>query len=220
MIDTNCIEKVMARKAQLLSKDTLTDKDIDELRELNERIDEWDQLRQESIAWLRNFMTEVNTQDNRITATPYYYTLRCPKQVFGVKVADDYIWVDRDSEEIYNPEEEAVELLQQSEMEELKCRYGAILPVGDLPQRSKDVTDRWLIIAAEEGGWTKQWYRMSEEHKGVFFTEKAIFKHLEENKHHYPAGTDTYVEHAYRNPELRNLLEHIGKLVEVPYERK
>lgn len=29
-----------------------------------------------ALAWLREFMKEVNSQDNRATATPYYYELR------------------------------------------------------------------------------------------------------------------------------------------------
>jgi len=29
-----------------------------------------------ALAWLREFMKEINSQDNRATATPYYYELR------------------------------------------------------------------------------------------------------------------------------------------------
>lgn len=32
--------------------------------------------REEAQQWLRDFITELNTQDNRGTATPYYYELR------------------------------------------------------------------------------------------------------------------------------------------------
>ncbi len=176
----------------------------------------------DALRWLRYFIKELNSQDNRITASPYYYTLRCPKQVFGVDKgnSEDFIWVDDAAEEIHAPEEVAVEVLQELGMEDCKRAYGGMVPEGDIPEKAEEVTDMWLIIAAEEGDWTKRWYRNEHEFKGVFFTEKAIFKHLEENKHRYPEGTDTYLEHAWRNPELKQLFENIGKLVGIPYERK
>lgn len=57
-----------------------------------------------AIQWLRDFITEINTQDNRATATPYYYELRYSNEesdynkvdygnsvFFTEKAADAYI---------------------------------------------------------------------------------------------------------------------------------
>ena len=104
----------------------------------------------EALQWLREFMTEVNTQDNRATATPYYYELR-------------YRYID------------------------------------------------------EEG----------EHHRGkvdymqaIFFTEKAAEQYIKDNSHNLPEGTYTYLAWGGRNPEMKKLLESIGKMVGIPYERK
>ena len=54
--------------------------------------------------------------------------------------------------------------------------------------------------------------------RNVFLTEKAIKKHMEENKHHYSAGDEmVYLDHAWRNDELKNLLVALGHITGVPY---
>jgi hypothetical protein len=54
----------------------------------------------------------------------------------------------------------------------------------------------------------------------VFFTEKAANEYIEANAHNLPDGVYPYLCWGGRNPELRGLLESIGKVVGVPYERK
>lgn len=101
----------------------------------------------EARRWLKEFMTEVNTQDNRITATPYYYDLRY-----------------RDKEE----------------REEKHLSYGGT----------------------------------------IFFTQKAADEYILDNAHNLPEGVYTYLCWGGRNPEMKKLLESIGKVVGVEYERK
>ena len=101
-----------------------------------------------SVEWLREFMTEVNTQDNRATATPYYYELR------------------------YTDEEEGGV--------EKRVDYGQC----------------------------------------IFFTEKAALDYIDAQQHNLPKGVYTFLCWGGRNKELQQLLENIGRVVGVPYERK
>ncbi len=103
----------------------------------------------EAIRWLKDFITELNTQNNRGTATPYYYELRYQYHESG-------------------------------HQGEKRVDYG----------------------------------------NSVFFTEKAANAYIEANKHNLPEDVYTFLCWGGRNPELQKLLESIGKVVGVEYERK
>lgn len=104
----------------------------------------------ESLKWLREFMHEINTQDNRATATPYYYELY-------------YDHTDKNGSR-----------------ERGKVSYAST----------------------------------------IFFTEKAANQYIKDNAHNLPQGTYAFLAWGGRNPELRQLLENIGKVVGIPYDRK
>ena len=172
------------------------------------------QTKQETAAeWLRKFITEINTQDNRSTACPYFFTLCCPKKEVGVAddCSDGFDWYDPDnSEEVTNVKERLWQLWGDKKALENHI-FGASL-------RSKDdIGDTLLEVLATAQGWYKVNYRMTTEYKGFFFTEAACKTHLEGNKHHYPEGTSIYLDHAFRHPELLLLLQNIGKVVGVEY---
>lgn len=104
----------------------------------------------DALTWLREFMAEVNRQDNRATATPYYYDLR-------------YHYRESGHEDPY-------------------CRV---------------------------------------KHKNtIFFTEKAANEYIEANSHNLPEGTYAYLNWGGRNSEIKQLLENIGIVIGVEYERK
>lgn len=101
---------------------------------------------EEARQWLRDFITEVNAQDNRATATPYYYELRYSNE-----------------ESSYN-----------------QVDYG----------------------------------------NTVFFTEKAANAYIEANRHNLPEDVYTFLCWGGRNREMQTLLESIGAVVGVEYERR
>ncbi len=176
----------------------------------------------EPLEWLRNFITEINNQDNRITASPYYFTLRCPKKETGIDddYAEGYAWYDaNNSWEVTNLVNTLWEYWEEDEEGDLQ----AVLKDNDCDveiKTSADIDDNVVEILAEHFGWRKVNYRITYEYKHFFFTEKACLQHLAQNKHHYPEGTDTYVDCAWRNPEIMALLENIGKLVGVEYLKR
>ena len=59
-------------------------------------------------------------------------------------------------------------------------------------------------------------YKEKSKKKNAFLTKKACDKHIKQNPHHYEQGenTKTFCNHAWRNPELKKLLEIIEKFAE------
>jgi hypothetical protein len=100
-----------------------------------------------ALNFLKELITEYNTQDNMITATPYFIVIRDP-------------------------------------------------------------------IQDEDGG------RVETLQKNMFLTHKAAQEHLRANHYHYSQYVQTYLDHAWRNPEFEKLLEAIGLVAGVEYERK
>ena len=95
--------------------------------------------KEEAMEWLKVFMQKVNTQDNRATASPFFYTIK-------------FKYDDGDTERTRN----------------------------------------------------------------MFLTADAAEKYLEENKHNLP-NSYVYLDHAYRNEELRSLLLSLGTILDMPY---
>ena len=110
---------------------------------------------EEAMEFLRELITEYNTQDNRATASPYFFVIRDPMPL--------------------DPEEE-------------------------------DEDEEGVTVEVKQ--------------KNVFLTQKAIDKHMKDNHYHYSSAAYAYLDHAWRNPELEKLLEAVGAVSGVEYERK
>jgi len=172
----------------------------------------------EAIDWLRNFITELNTQDNRVTATPYYYQIRKPIRTYGFACthSDYWVWMHEDGYEVTNENiQESVRQLLAEDISEFEAFLKAhdIDPDKPISNGDAELLSEWLDIE-------KVYYRDTYKLEGCFFTEKAVLRHIRENQHNLPAEIDTYLQHAYRNPELQRLFEAIGEVVGVHYERK
>ncbi len=171
--------------------------------------------------WLIEFMHRINTQDNRGTATPYYYQVRKPVRKYGIadgfetgwewKTLDDHDTLDDD---------EIRDLLGELLEEEDEDLLAAMVADEIEHEDVKDFTPDDFELLADVIGIEKVNYRDVHEKEGFFLTEEAVMHHIETNQHNLPKGTDTYLDHAYRNPELKKLLACVGQLVGVPYERK
>jgi len=172
----------------------------------------------EALHWLREFIVQLNKQDNRATATPYYYQIRKPVRTYGFACthSDYWVWMHEDGYEVNSSG--IYEMVQQliaeniPEFEEVLKEH-SINPDKPISNEDAELLSEWLDIE-------KVYYKDTYKLEGCFFTEKAAKRHIQENQHNLPEGTDTYLQHAYRNPEIQTLLESIGKVVGVPYERK
>lgn len=129
-----------------------------------------------------NFLNQMAQQDNRATASPFYYTIATSKKDYcEAGCGDDTAWlIGDDYEEFENINEAARSLKEQN---------------YDKNER------RQLIEKAKEVGIKKVW-----SYNNMFLTETDAENHLKRNHYHYSSDAHTYVEHAWRAPELEEFL--------------
>jgi len=145
----------------------------------------------EAAAWLQNFIDRYNKQDHACTAHPRLLELRVPRKQF---VPHDYgnggWWRDKNGD-CESPIVEAKDAAAAVEV--LKHQYEIDTPEDELQQLD--------II---------EW----EEVRGVFFTDDGVTRHLNMNAHNYRDGVRKFTEHAFRNPEIKELLEACAAIVD------
>lgn len=148
----------------------------------------------EAIHFLTELSGKIKAQNNRATATPYFYVIHTEKW----RVAhDDYhhgdtkqVWVDVKSGEgtHYDSKEEAI---------------------FDLMEKGHSREE--VVNTLEE--FTLEKYI---EEENVFLTQEAYEDHVRLNGHNLCRGGEyySYVKHAFRNPEMTGLLNAIHALAE------
>lgn len=137
---------------------------------------------------IKEFLTKMATQDNRGTAFPIYYVIRTENEVHAPLENCDYTrWYYIDSS--YESLDELKEQMRQWDYSEEEIKKS--------------------IREACEYGVKKVW-----EKRGMFLTETDAEQHLKLNHYHYSSNAHTYVEHAWRAPELTGffhaLFDHFG----------
>jgi hypothetical protein len=140
---------------------------------------------EENWKFLQDLMERINIQDNRVTASPFYYVVATKKEIAvpeGCGECTKYYY-----EGGCFSEEELKEFCEENELafEEEKSRA--------TPYDVSTVT----------------------EYHNFFFTEEGYKKHMELNSHnyrHYKGEPYSYVMHAFRNPELKQLLDTLGEI--------
>lgn len=191
----------------------------------------------EARAYLRAFMEKINKQNNRYTASPYFYVIRTErwrpcKEGYGSGTTRT-VWVDwRDDPTTYHSREEFL----NQRVEEILCPaeppkhppYGA--DSDELAAYDEDMAaynhERRQALEKAEKEWEKLEEFEEEQYfteENVFFTEEGYEDHVRLNGHNLgKRGRDyhSYVKHAFRNPELNNLFQAIALLVDMPWERK
>lgn len=143
----------------------------------------------ETAEFISNFVNQIETQDNRSTASPYYYVVRCVKLLTA---ADSrgcaYQYYDSDACESFTEEQ----LRQHCD--------------------ENDIEDVEAYIESES--LEKIEVQEVDEYVNVFFTYDGYKKHIKLNGHNYRhcEKFDSYVMHAFRNPEIEGLLKSIKEI--------
>jgi len=144
----------------------------------------------ESAQFLKELYERLETQSNRHTADPYYFTVRKDVLVPAFDGCGDETHYSCDKEHFDG-------LLSEDDAREIAREHGID-------------EDEFLIdsCTAHEMTW-------EERHQGIFFTEKACEDFIKYKSHHI-AGKNigSYVEYAQHNPEflqVKNLLKELGK---------
>lgn len=145
--------------------------------------------------FLMNLSKEINTQDHRSTAMPYFIQIQTQEKVPAAEGCGEEAWIYDGS--MIETEEEILEAI--SDYKGISTEDAKLLP---LYQRENIL---------EDAGYRKVNYEMKEVYQNAFLTSKACDEHIKANKHHYKNPVN-YLVHSFRNPELENLLKFICEL--------
>lgn len=163
-------------------------------------------LPEEDVKFLKELANEIKTQDNRGTASPYYYTVRQKKRIVGIDAnySENTVWLDTYSGEFteWATEEDAIKAVMKDH------------------ELDREAAEKFVDDNVTEFGTTEYEYDTN-----VFLTYKGFLEHMKLNGHNYSGRHDgdnfkerdyckSYVEYAHRNPELKRLLEIIMKFGE------
>lgn len=162
---------------------------------------------EETMKFLTDFMTRINTQDNWATASPYYYVIRSShwRVAHGDFTSGETricrVDFEGDPTTFYS-KEEFVKWFKE---------YNS-----DLEGTDEEINKLADEKYEELSEYTEEKYY---EEEGCFLTEEAANKHLELNHYHYSEDSHVYLKHAFRNPELMDLLNAIGEVTGVGHKR-
>lgn len=149
------------------------------------------EISEEDLKFLQDLSREMRNQDNRATASPYYYVVQTTKTLpSDPNFSEEKVWID--SYTMYKTYDEIREDFGVTTDEEVEAIIDSQM-------------DETAIQDVEE------------EHN-VFLTLKGYEEHMKLNGHNYRApfknNACSYIKHAYRNPEMKRLFEvihNIGK---------
>ena len=167
----------------------------------------------ERLMYLSN---EIKTQDNRGTASPYFFqiTERVEEPCWDGN-CDKYIWTN------YYSEWEKVDGDYNSMLEFLYENFESFYQ--NIQQWFKDNDLEDDVLSQLDEDQMEDLFKYLEFDKipvcevvktyNAFLTEKSVKAYIESNKHHYPKGiVSDYLEYAFRNPDLETVFDFLKAL--------
>jgi hypothetical protein len=157
------------------------------------------QVSDEMYAQLMELSKEMNIQDKRATAEPYFFQIQTKKKIYVPDGCGNECWVNDDNE--IETEEGINDTIFQYEDE--------AIPIENI-QSMKDYEKEEIL---ERAGWRKVNYQFEDQYENAFFTSKACKDHIEKNHYHYHKPID-YLTHAFRNPEMELIFKFLSSLTD------
>jgi len=158
------------------------------------------EISDENYEFLKDFMNRIKTQDNRATASPYFYVVQCRKEIavpLGTTGKTRYF--DSNSSSSYTLEE-----LKKwfKEWKDDDMEWDNEKDEEEFEKYKRKYCEKYDIDEIEE------------EHN-VFFTEEGYNQHIKLNGHNYRHYNKfySYIKHAFRNPELTGLFKALEDVV-------
>lgn len=108
-----------------------------------------------------------------------------------------YLYQIREKKRIYGVEESEAEGKEYI----LKSDHTTSFEPDELEESEFTEDDCFLVF-----------YKTVDDLKNAFFTEQGVNEHLKANRHHYKLDADTFVVHAFRNPEMEAVTDFLVKL--------
>lgn len=155
------------------------------------------QVNDEMYKFLMNLSKELNTQNHRCTAMPYFFQVQSKEQIPALEGSGIEAWhCDGSVIETKQEIEDAVN--EYKEWDEHTTKFNFLY-------------DYEIEEMLEDAGYNKIYYEYEHVYTNAFLTEKACKEHIKANKHHYNEGVD-FLSHAFRNPELEKVMEFLCSL--------
>lgn len=148
------------------------------------------EIQDDTYEFLKGFMKNINSQNNRDAKSPYIYTIRDIHRVYGVEddsLVDGWVWYNINDGSVYDTDEKLLESLDNDDN----------LCIEDL---------------ATVNGYEYTPYSESRMITNIFFTEKSANEHLKQYHYHYN-DPDIYVKSLVVNDEMIDVLYAIGEIV-------
>ena len=155
------------------------------------------EVNDETYNFLMDLSKEINTQNHRGTAMPYFFQVQT-KHKIAVPEGNGMVAWHYDGSLIETKEEIIQAIYDYHD--------------GDLTKKAIKEMSNWeLESEMERAGYNKVNYDYEERLENSFLTEKACLQHIKDNKHNLSQPQD-YLSYASRNPEMEKLLKFICEL--------
>lgn len=152
----------------------------------------------EMYEFLMNLSNELNTQDHRCTATPYFFQIQEKKKIPTAEGCGETVWVC-DGE---------IHLITDEDIKEAVFEYKEWDLESEEDKKKFDKLYECEIEEVLEINYQKFDVTTENVYTNAFLTEKACKQHIETNRHHYTKPQD-FLTHAFRNPELEKVFEFL-----------
>jgi hypothetical protein len=158
------------------------------------------EISDEMYEFLINLSNELNTQNHRCTAMPYFFQIESEETVPAADGCGTMGWYC-DGTTLTEDNEIKDAIFEHKEWE---------LENPEHEKLFNELYD-WEIDEIMEENYRKIWFDTQKIYQNAFLTEKACREHIRLNDYHYCEPVD-YLSHAFRNPELEKVLEFLCSL--------
>jgi len=159
------------------------------------------ELTDETYNFLIELSKELNSQDHRSTAMPYFFQIQTQEEI---QVPEGY------GTEAWFYDGSKIET--DTEIKETIFEYKGWDFDDDNDNKNYDILRDWeREEILEAAGYRKGNYDYTEKYQNAFLTAKACKEHILKNSYHYNTPVD-FLSHAFRNPELEKVLKFICEL--------
>lgn len=163
---------------------------------------------------LMEISKEINKQDHRCTAMPYFYQVVDKRIVSadGESEFDGFYFISNNDSELYVDVPNNNNYTLKNFLEDFKKAFP--WEYEENRERLEELDeDLWIseleYILDDFRIW---YYQYITEYKNSFFTEKACKEHIKLNHYHYKHGWSDYMSHAWRNPEMEVVQKFLCEL--------
>ena len=166
--------------------------------------------KEEAKKFVQGFMKEINEQNNRCTATPYFYVIRTAEWVASYHEGEgDRVIVTHDCETVATAE------CKDDVLVDVRKHCKEYYDDEDIDFEKMDDWDFESFLEDKEYSffWEVQTWR----EECCFFTDTEAKAHLKANHYHYSEDAHTYVKHFWRAPGVKKFFESVAIMCDIEY---